>query len=72
MIQRTEENVKLYHLTCNQQNLDCGKLYKINKQISSINKLHRERRRNIFLAQTPSVPPPFLYLPNLEPCQLGF
>ena len=44
--QGTEEHVKLYHLDYSQQNPDCGKLYRINDQVSSINKLHKNRKRS--------------------------
>lgn len=42
MMQGIKEHVKLYHLDCNQQNLDCGKLYWRNDQVSSTNKLHKK------------------------------
>lgn len=45
MIQRIEEHVKMHHLDCNQQNPDCGKLYRTNDQVSSKNKLHKERKK---------------------------
>lgn len=54
MIQRIVEHVKMYHLDCNQKNLDCGKHYWTNDQVSSVNKLHKERKkRNIVLAPYP-------------------
>lgn len=49
MIQRIEEHVTMYHLHGNQQNPDCGKLYRINDQVSSINNCtKRERRETLF------------------------
>ena len=50
------------------QNPDCGKLYRINDQVSSINKLHKNRkRRNIVVVPYPSGEiSPFLESPDLK------
>ena len=68
MVQGTEEHVKLYHLDYSQQNPDCGKLYRTNDQVSSINKLHKNRkRRNIILVPYPTGEiSPFLESPDLK------